>query len=47
MSYILDALKKSEQQRPPGPVPDLFTVQGPQPPGASRRPLLALAGAPR
>ena len=32
MSYILDALKKSERQRPPGPVPDLFTVHGPQPP---------------
>jgi general secretion pathway protein B len=32
MSYILDALRKSERQRPPGPVPDLFTVQGPQPP---------------
>lgn len=32
MSYILDALKKSERQRPPGQVPDLFTVHGPQPP---------------
>ena len=30
MSYILDALKKSERDRPPGKVPDLFTVQGPQ-----------------
>jgi len=32
MSYILEALKKSERQRPPGQVPDLFTVHGPQPP---------------
>jgi len=30
MSYILDALKKSERERPPGTVPDLFTVHGPQ-----------------
>lgn len=38
MSYILDALKKSERERPPGPVPDLFTVHGPQPrPPAPRR----------
>lgn len=37
MSYILDALKKSERQRPPGPVPDLFTVQGPLP-APPRRP---------
>lgn len=41
MSYILDALKKSERQRPPGPVPDLFTVHGPQPP-SPRRPARAL-----
>ncbi len=41
MSYILDALKKSERQRPPGPVPDLFTVQGPLPP-APRRPRAAV-----
>lgn len=45
MSYILDALKKSERQRPPGEVPDLFTVHGPQPP-PPRRPTRALvAGA--
>lgn len=37
MSYILDALKKSERQRPQGPVPDLFTIQGPQPPEKRRR----------
>ena len=30
MSYILDALKKSERERPPGTIPDLFTVHGPQ-----------------
>lgn len=36
MSYILDALKKSERQRPPGTVPDLFTVHGPQPPSSRR-----------
>ena len=41
MSYILDALKKSEQQRPPGQVPDLFTVHGPQPP-SPRRPARAI-----
>lgn len=41
MSYILDALKKSERERPPGPVPDLFTVQGPEPP-APRGPRRAL-----
>jgi len=35
MSYILDALKKSERERPPGAVPDLFTVHGPQPPAQS------------
>lgn len=42
MSYILDALKKSERQRPPGPVPDLFTVHGPQP-VVPRRPARAIA----
>lgn len=42
MSYILDALRKSEQQRPPGPVPDLFTLHGPQPP-VPRRSLRAVA----
>ena len=41
MSFILDALKKSERERPPGPVPDLFTVHGPQPP-APRRPAWTL-----
>jgi hypothetical protein len=45
MSYILDALKKSERQRPPGPVPDLFTVQGPRAPETRRRPPAALAAA--
>jgi general secretion pathway protein B len=45
MSYILDALKKSEQQRPPGPVPDLFAVHGPQqgPPPRSAWPAVAVA----
>jgi general secretion pathway protein B len=43
MSYILDALKKSERQRPPGQAPDLFTVQGPVQSGNSRRPLVAVA----
>ncbi len=42
MSYILDALKKSEQQRPPGPVPDLFSLHGPQP-SAPGRPARAIA----
>lgn len=41
MSYILDALKKSDRERPPGPVPDLFTVHGPQPP-PPRRPTRAI-----
>jgi general secretion pathway protein B len=41
MSYILDALKKSERQRPPGQAPDLFTVQGPVAPKKSRRSLWA------
>lgn len=41
MSYILDALKKSEQERPPGPVPDLFTVHGPQP-APPRKPVRAI-----
>lgn len=36
MSYILDALRKSERQRPPGPVPDLFSIQGPEPPQSRR-----------
>lgn len=36
MSYILDALKKSERERPPGPVPDLFTVHGPRLPSPRR-----------
>lgn len=36
MSYILDALKKSEEQRPPGTVPDLFAVHGPQAPAPPR-----------
>jgi general secretion pathway protein B len=44
MSYILEALKKSERKRPPGPVPDLFTVRGPQPAVRSRLPLLVIAG---
>lgn len=42
MSYILDALKKSERERPAGQVPDLFTVHGPQPP-SPRRPVRAIA----
>ena len=41
MSYILDALKKSEQQRPPGRGPELFAVHGPLPP--RRFPWLPLA----
>src|SRR5512134_3896263 len=45
VSYILDALKKSERQRPPGPVPDLFTIQGPQPPAPPRpRGIVVAAG---
>lgn len=44
MSYILDALKKSERERPPGPVPDLFTVHGPQP-SLPRRPTRAIVAA--
>jgi len=36
MSYILDALKKSERQRPTGTVPDLFAVHGPQRPPPQR-----------
>lgn len=34
MSFILDALRKLERERPSGPVPDLHTVHGP----ASKRP---------
>ena len=45
MSYILEALKKSEKKRPPGAVPDLFTVQGPMPAERPRRPLSAFAAA--
>ncbi|HWR98887.1 MAG TPA: hypothetical protein VN317_10740, partial [Candidatus Methanoperedens sp.] len=44
MSYILEALKKSERKRPPGPVPDLFTVQGPLPAARSGRRLPVVAG---
>ncbi len=44
MSYILDALKKSQRERPPGPVPDLFTVHGPQP-SLPRRPTRAIIAA--
>lgn len=36
MSFILDALKKSEQERPPKAVPDVHTVHG-QPPRPPRR----------
>jgi general secretion pathway protein B len=45
VSYILDALKKSERERPPGPVPDLFTVQGPlsPPPRRSARAIVGVA----
>lgn len=45
MSYILDALKKSERERPPGPVPNLFTVHGPQPapPRRTTRAIVAAA----
>lgn len=46
MSYILEALKKSERARPPGAVPDLFTVHGPQPrPPAPRWPARAIVAA--
>jgi len=45
MSYILDALKKSERARPPGSVPDLFTVHGPQPPSPRRPGRALVAGA--
>lgn len=46
MSYILDALKKSERERPPGTVPDLFTVHGPQSqPPSPRWPTRAIVAA--
>ena len=46
MSYILDALKKSEKERQRGQVPDLLTGQDTVPPGTKRRvvwPYLLLA----
>jgi len=42
MSYILDALKKSEKERKRGSVPDIMTVQDIQMPGAKKRPLWIL-----
>lgn len=37
MSFILDALKKSEEQRPKAVVPDLYTDHAPPPPRKARR----------
>jgi len=37
MSYILDALKKSEKERKLGSVPDIMTVQEIQPKGSKKR----------
>ena len=42
MSYILDALKKSEKERKRGSVPDIMTVQDIQTPGTKKRPLWIL-----
>lgn len=42
MSYILDALKKSEKERKRNPVPDIMTVQDIQMPGTKKRPLWIL-----
>ena len=42
MSYILDALKKSEKERKRGSVPDIMTVQDIQMPGTKKRPLWIL-----
>jgi hypothetical protein len=39
MSIILDALKKLEQKRQKGPVPDLMTVHAPEPQEPKKRPL--------
>ena len=39
MSIILDALKKLEQKRQKGPVPDLMTVHTPEPQEPKKRPL--------
>jgi general secretion pathway protein B len=42
MSYILDALKKSEKERKRGSVPDVMTVQDIQMPGTKKRPVWIL-----
>jgi general secretion pathway protein B len=42
MSYILDALKKSEKERKRGSVPDIMTVQDIQMSGTQKRPLWIL-----
>lgn len=42
MSYILDALKKSDKERKRGSVPDIMTVQDIQMPGTKKRPLWIL-----
>jgi len=42
MSYILDALKKSEKERKRGSIPDIMTVQDIQVPGTQKRPLWIL-----
>lgn len=39
MSYILDALKKSEKERKRGSIPDIMTVQDIKIPGTKKRPL--------
>ncbi|MFZ3136675.1 MAG: general secretion pathway protein GspB [Thermodesulfovibrionales bacterium] len=42
MSYILDALKKTEKERKRGSVPDIMTVQDIKIPGTKKRPLWIL-----
>jgi general secretion pathway protein B len=42
MSYILDALKKSDKERKRGSIPDIMTVQDIQMPGIKKRPLWIL-----
>ena len=42
MSYILDALKKTEKERKRGSVPDIMTVQDIKFPGTKKRPLWIL-----
>ncbi|MFN2367375.1 MAG: hypothetical protein ABR605_00275, partial [Desulfurivibrionaceae bacterium] len=44
MSYILDALKKSEQERKQGEVPDLNSLRDPTPARSNRRVRILVIG---